>query len=210
MSGKLISLIVLLAIGACSQIQPSTETNADAINFHAWWQALPPASFARQVQLEQVISGRFGEKEFQLQAALEVDQQHFVLVALSAFGHRVLTISYTANDNAQADKNSTQNSSGYQIESSPFVPGSWDGRYLLADLQLALWPLEPLQQALQQSVFQLSESDDQLKRQLWQNDQLILEIRYASPQHLDNTLRLSNLQHHYELDISTQILPTKQ
>src|SRR6185369_6422331 len=81
----------------------------------------------------QVIHAAYGAKSIVLRTAIEVTAGKLEVVGVTATGQRVFTARY---DGETID-----------ARKSPFVPDKLDPERVLADMQLALWPLSAVQAA---------------------------------------------------------------
>lgn len=139
------------------------------------------ASIARQQHLTVERDGRIDE----LDAALEIDEQHLQLVGL-AFGQRVMTIRYD----------------GKELSSWRHVmlPSQVQPEDVLRDIQLTLWPGDEINKALP-AGWRLE--DDGLRRTLYFNGTPETVIRYAEMPRWSGTVVLENLRYRYRLTIQS-------
>src|SRR5262245_7704903 len=92
----------------------------------------------------QVIHAAFGDRAVTLRTALEVDASSVKVVGVTATGQRLFTAAWDGH-NVTADR-------------GPFVPDDLDPQRVLADMQLALWPLPALRGALSgDSAYEITE-----------------------------------------------------
>jgi len=139
------------------------------------------ASIARQQHLTVEREGRIEE----LDAALEIDENHLQLVGL-AFGQRVMTISYDGRE---------LNSWRHVMLPSQVRPED-----VLSDIQLTLWPSEEINKALP-SGWRLE--DDGLRRTLYFGSETIAVVRYQQMPRWSGTVVLDNVRYHYRLTIQS-------
>ena len=121
----------------------------------------------------------------ELDLALEVDPAHVELVCL-AFGQRVLSLNYD----------------GKQITSWRHImlPRQVKAEDVLEDMQLTLWPLEAIRQALPPG-WQIEDRD--LRRILTAGDEVVTEISYTSMPPWSGSVKLENHRLHYTLTVQT-------
>jgi hypothetical protein len=89
-------------------------------------------------------------------------------------------------------------------QKSAFVPENVDPERVLADVQLALWPLPDVRQAFSQSGLEVTEPFAGVRR-LRRGDALIAEVHYASADPWNGRLWFVNFQHDYSLTIDTTV-----
>ena len=101
---------------------------------------LAPATLGRSLSLQQhLVVERRGRID-ELDAALEVDAERLDLVGL-ALGQRILALHYDGRS--------------LQSWRHPLVPEQLRGEDVLEDLQLTLWPIEVIKNALPAGCFKL-------------------------------------------------------
>ena len=110
------------------------------------------------------------------------------IVGVSATGQRLFTASWDGK-NVTADR-------------SPFVPKDLAPERVLADMQLALWPLESVRAALRDSGQEVTEPFPGVRR-LRRGDRLIAEVHYAGADAWNGRLWFVNLEFGYALTIDT-------
>jgi hypothetical protein len=137
-----------------------------------------------------VLHAAYGERELTLQCALQADATAVTLVALGPLGQRAFTLRYD----------------GQQVEaqSSPYAPQTLPPRRVLADVELALWPLSAWQQQLAGSDWSLTEPRPGLRRLRYRR-QLVAEVHYDGADLWRSHLWLANLPLGYTLEIEPQI-----
>lgn len=137
----------------------------------------------------QVVRGAFGEREVTLQCAVQVQGNTLTVIGVSAMGQRVFTLSY------DGDK--------LTAEASPFVPSGFAPERLLADLELALWPLKSLQAAYAGTPWAVTEpyaGDRRLRR----DGKLIAEVHYTGADPWNTRYWISNFEFGYALAVDPQ------
>jgi len=176
-------LLVALLLSACGLLgvrEPPTSP-----------QLLPPSSLGRSVGVLQIVRGAYGEQDLAFQCVVEVNAQQLTMIGLSAQGQRLFSLRY---DGEKLD-----------VESSALAPPGLDPRRVLADLQLALWPLASLQQSFAGTPWHLSEPAPATRR-LRREGRLVAEVHYGSADPWLGPLWLSNFEAGYSLSIESQPL----
>lgn len=154
--------------------------------------SLPPSSLGAPRSALQIVHGVFGDEEVAFQCVVDVQPERVTVVGLSALGQRWFSL--------QLDRN------GLTGETRPELPVQLEPRRILADLQLALWPLAAWQQALNGSEWQVSEPAPGTRR-LRHDGRLVAEVHYAGTDPWRGRLWLSNFEHGYSLAVDSQALP---
>jgi len=141
------------------------------------------------VRAEQILTLSAGDRTTTLQAYVDVTPQKISVVGATALGQRVLSF--------------TRDAAGLRVEAAE---GGIDPQQVLADLQLATWPLAALQAAAG-SPWRISEPRPGLRRVL-RGDEPFAEIHYAGPQPpWHGRIWLVNFPNRYTLDIESRPLP---
>ncbi|GAB3092123.1 hypothetical protein GCM10027217_02660 [Pseudomaricurvus hydrocarbonicus] len=159
------AVFALLAFGltACSWITPARPPELPLLS---------PATFGQQWQVTQSVTlqplardDRAPHRSGQtLLAAWSVSPARLDFAGLTPTGQTLLTLSYD----------------GQQLTgtTSPLLPKEVSGRDILAQLQLAYWPLHSIQQALSGSPWSLRQVNPG-RRELWLNGQLTLDLQIS-------------------------------
>lgn len=179
-----LALLVLLALGACASAPPPPARLG---------LKLAPSALAAAFSVQQHLRVERGERIDELDVALEVDAAHFELVGL-AFGQRVLTLHYD----------------GEQLTSwrHPMLPAQVRAEDVLEDLQLTLWPLGAIRQALP-AGWRIEEHPMRSslytgrRRTLYMGELPVMQIDYRAQPNWSGTVVLENLRYHYRLTIET-------
>ena len=189
MRAALLPLVLLASlIGACQTTPPSAVPGTDA---HAAPQAPAPLAPPDAVGVRsaaQVIHAAYGARSVVLRTAIEVTPGKLEVVGVTATGQRVFTARY---DGKTID-----------ARKSPFVPDKLDPERVLADMQLALWPLPAVQAAFHERGLEVSEPFPGVRR-LLRGDALLAEVHYASADPWNGRLWYVNFEFGYSLTIDT-------
>lgn len=146
---------------------------------------LPPQGPARRIM--QQIDAHWPNGQRSLLVALELDAKHIALAGISAEGLTLFSVNY---DGLQL-----------QAEQSPLLPEQVEPKRILADLQLAFWPLTLIRQVLPQH-WRVDEAGQ--VRRLWIDNQLRTEVNYLQPDAVwPKRIELNNRDYHYRLTITT-------
>jgi hypothetical protein len=181
MSGTRIAACAAALLAGCAHVAPVPIGAARPL-------APPGALPARSAQ--QTVRAFHGARTVTLRTAVLLDAGALVVVGLTATGQRLFTVNW--------------NGVAVVAERSPFVPADLDPHRMLADMQLALWPLESLQQAFRGSGFEVSEPFSGMRR-LQRGDMPVAEVHYASTDPWNGRLWIVNFEFNYSLAVdSTQ------
>jgi hypothetical protein len=174
------ALSVLLALGGCAS--PPAEPQRLGLR-------LPPAALGQAISVQQRLRVEREQRVDELDVALEVDPAELNLVGL-ALGKRVLTLHYDGN---------TLNSWRH-----PMLPPQVRSEDVLEDLQLTLWPVDVIRQALPAGWYI---EEDGLERTLLKGDTVVTVIRYGGQLRWSGKVVLSNLRYGYRLTIHSVLTP---
>jgi hypothetical protein len=147
---------------------------------------LAPASLGASISLQQHLTVERNGRTDQLDAALEIDSQQLNMVGL-ALGQRVLTLHYD----------------GQTLQSwrHPMLPAQVRAEDVLGDMQLTLWPVEAIRQALP-AGWKIAQQG--LRRTLLLDDVPETVINYSNASPWGGKVVLSNLRYHYRLTIESE------
>lgn len=156
---------------------------------------LAPQALGARRSSQQVLHVAYGKQVLTLQAALQATPGHDTLIAVGPFGQRVFTLDYDGRQ--------------LHAEVSTYLPDTLPPRQMLADVELALWPLDAWQQRLAGSGWVLSAPQPGVRR-LRYHDRLVTEVHYDDGSDgWNGRFWLVNLVYGYTLDItSTSTTPT--
>ena len=146
---------------------------------------MSPASLGTNLSLQQHLKVERNGAVNELDAALEVDEQHLELVGL-ALGQRVLRLHFD----------------GKQVQSwrHVFLPAQVQAENVLDDLQLTLWPRAAIEASLAPG-WRLDEQG--LRRNLYLKDKLVTTIEYSEQLRWNGTAVLQNVRYNYRLTIES-------
>jgi hypothetical protein len=171
---------VLLLSGCATQVQRSAEVPL----------ASPTAVSARSAS--QVIHAIYGARAMTLSTAIQNDASGLDVVGLTATGQRLFTVRWDGT--------------AVSARRSAFVPDAVDPQRVLADMQLALWPLAAVQAAFGKSGLEVTEPFAGVRR-LRRGDTLVAEVHYASADPWNGRLWFVNFEYDYSLTIDTTVAP---
>lgn len=152
--------------------------------------ASPAALSARSAS--QVIHAVYGARAMTLSTAIQLDPGSLKVIGLTATGQRLFTASW--------------NGATVSAQKSAFVPDNVDPERVLADVQLALWPLPAVQAAFGKAGLDVTEPFAGVRR-LRRGDALVAEVHYADPDPWNGRLWFVNFQYDYSLTIDTTVAP---
>jgi hypothetical protein len=146
---------------------------------------LAPATLGTSLSLQQRLTIQRGGVTDGLDAALEIDSQRIDLVGL-VLGQRVMALHYDGRE--------------LQTWRHALVPAALRGEDVLEDLQLTLWPIEPLRSVLPDGY---TIEDIGLRRTLSLADLPVMVIDYSGEPRWNGTIELVNLRYGYRLTIQS-------
>lgn len=190
MRALVLSLALLSPIlSACHTTPPAApRAGADATAPARAHTPLAPPDAVGARSAAQVIHAAYGAKSVVLRTAIEVTAGRLEVVGVTATGQRVFTARY---DGKTID-----------TRKSPFVPDKLDPERVLADMQLALWPLPAVQAAFRERGLEVSEPFPGVRR-LLRGEALLAEVHYASADPWNGRLWFVNFEFGYSLTIDT-------
>ncbi|MCP1574214.1 hypothetical protein J2S30_002593 [Herbaspirillum rubrisubalbicans] len=148
---------------------------------------LAPATLGQSISLQQHLKVERGNRVDELDTALEIDADHLDLVGL-AFGQRVMSLHYDGQQ--------------LQVWRHALLPSQVQGDDVLQDVQLTLWPVSALRQALPEG-WELREAEGQ--RTLLLHGETIAVIDYPDRKPWGGKVILNNLRYHYKLTIQSVV-----
>ncbi|MBL6751629.1 MAG: DUF3261 domain-containing protein [Nevskia sp.] len=181
---RLLPVLGLAALlSACAAAPPSAEITQPPPQHPP---LLPPASVDAPHQAEQVMRGAFGTRDFTLRCVVRATPAQIFVVGLTATGQRAFSVSWDGT--------------AWDTRSAPMVPDSLRPDLLIADVQLALWPLPALQAAYAPAGWEVSEPGGGVRR-LRQGGRIVAEVHYADPHPWNGRYWISNFRYSYSLEI---------
>jgi hypothetical protein len=171
-------LAVLLLAGCATHVQPPAKVPL----------ASPAALSPRSAS--QVIHAVYGARAITLSTAIQLDATKLKVVGVTATGQRLFTVSWDGVTVA--------------AEKSVFVPDNVDPERVLADVQLALWPLADVQKSFGAAGLEVTEPFAGVRR-LRRGDALVAEVHYVGGDPWNGRLWFVNFQYDYSLTIDTSV-----
>lgn len=178
---------LLLSSCAAQRSPPLAASGADELPPIA--SDLPPLP----AQAMQTLHAAFAEREESLQCGIGTANGGWRAVCVNPLGMRLLSLGVAADGQVTAERGLG-------------VPEQLDPRRILADVQLAYWPLASLSAAYAGSPWRVSEPLSGTRR-LWRDGRLAAEIHYADKDPWNGRLWLVNLRYGYTLAIRTETAP---
>ena len=148
--------------------------------------ALAPPSAVSPRSASQVIHATYGTRNVTLRTAIEIDASRVSLVGVTATGQRLFTASYDGQ--------------AVTADASAFVPKEISPERVLADMQLALWPLDAVRAVRHDG--EVTEPWPGLRR-LTRDGKLAAEVHYASADPWGGRLWFVSFEYGYSLTIDT-------
>lgn len=144
---------------------------------------LAPAALGDTISVQQHLTVERDGKTNDLDAALEVDQNNISLVGL-ALGMRVLSLDYDGREISEWRH--------------PMLPSQVQAADVLEDLQLTLWPVAAIAQALP-AGWQIEERG--LRRTLRRDGEVVATIDYSGTPRWQGKAVLDNVRYRYRLTV---------
>ncbi len=175
-------MVLAFVLGGCASAPPAAPAPA-----------IPPlvsgAALGGARATHQVVRGAFGERELTLLAAVQVDAAGVRVVGVDALGRRVFSVTYDGQR--------------VTAEADPAVPEGFSPEHLLADVELALWPLQALQAAYAGTEWTVTEPYPGARR-LRRGGRLVAEVHYTGPDPWVARYWISNVHLGYVLAVDPQ------
>lgn len=185
LAGGTVAALAAALLCGCATVAPAPDAARHALP------VLPPASLGAERAAEQVLHAAYGGREATLHCIVEIAPERLRVIGVTALGQRVFRLE--------------QDAQGLRVERSPFAPGELQPQDILADIQLAYWPLPTLQSVAPAGV-RLTEPRPGLRR-LSRGARLVAEVHYAADDPWNGRLWLVNVERGYSLDITSHPLP---
>lgn len=154
---------------------------------------MPPlagaAALPQPRAVNQVVRGAFGDRELSMVCAVQADGRVVRVVGIGTIGQRLFSLEHDGRR--------------MQSEVSPLLPAAFSPERLLADLELALWPLTALQAAYAGSAWSVSEPVAGTRR-LHRDSRLVAEVHYTGADPWVFRYWISNFEFGYVLSVEPQ------
>jgi hypothetical protein len=188
-----VPLLVVVLLAGCAHTAPTAGSSPDVVPPIPASNAPAPRIFAPPSALSprsasQVIHAAYGSRVATLRMAVQIDSAGLKVVGVTATGMRLFSASFDGER--------------VSAERSPFVPKEVSPERVLADMQLALWPLASLRNVYADSGQTISEPLPGVRRVLSGN-RLVAEVHYASDDPWTGRLWFVNFEFGYSLTIDT-------
>jgi hypothetical protein len=178
-------LLASALLAACQSMRPAAPPAVAPSAAHA---ALAPPDAVGTRSASQVIHAVYGARSVVLRTAIETGPARLDVVGVTATGQRVFSAHY---DGQTID-----------ARKSPFVPDKLDPERVLADMQLALWPLAAVQAVFRERGLSVTEPFAGVRR-VMRGEALLAEVHYASPDPWSGRLWFVSFEFDYSLTIDT-------
>jgi hypothetical protein len=174
-----LAVVAPLAGGCAHSMRRTASSTPPAL-------AAPDALSPRNAS--QVIHAAYGARAMTMRTAIQLDAAGLKVVGVTATGQRLFTVGWDGKS--------------VTAEKSALVPDNVDPKRVLADVQLALWPLAALQETLRNQDLEVSEPFAGVRR-LRRGSDLVAEVHYAAADPWASRLWLVNFELDYSLTIDT-------
>jgi len=177
---------ILLMVSACSMLQQTYPLQVEVDQ--GVFVALPkPQQLGQTLNVSQLITAQWNNKQKKLLVQLQVDKESVVLAGFSAWGARILSLTYSG------DEIQTYLLSGL-ADSLP------KPEQVLFNVMISIWPVDAWQKPLAQIGWQLKEKG--LQRTLLDDKgQVIATVTYQKKPYIDGVIVFK----HHTLDYSITI-----
>lgn len=177
-------LLSAVLLGGCAGLQtsPPPAADNDAVP------PLPAATLGQTRNALQIVRAAFGQQEATMQSAVDVTPERMQVVALSAMGLRLFSV--------------TVENGRTTVERAPGIPEQVRPEQILRDIQFCYWPLAALQAGYQGTPWEVSEPFAGTRR-LKRDGRLIAEVHYSKPgtDPWQSRLWLANFEFGYSLSV---------
>jgi hypothetical protein len=173
--------VIALLVAACAADAPAPKPVRHGLPL------LAPSTLGSERSVQQVLQAKFGDQKATLNAVLQVNRTQLQVIALNAVGMRVFTLVYDGVH--------------LRAETLPGLPEQIEPERVLADLQLALWPLPALRAVALGSAWEIAEEAG--LRTLKFKGELVAEVRYDGAP-WQGKLELVNHEFKYSLAVASR------
>ena len=195
---RIIFISFLLLLTGCSlqpTMQPSSHSVQVQVSPELFVDLPQPKQLQQNINVSQLITAQWGEEnKQQLLVQLQVDEQQVVLAGFSAWGVKLLSLNYFAEQ------------SGNKIETN-VMTGLADTlpqpEQVLFNVMLSIWPVQAWQAPLAAIGWTLQENG--LQRKLMdQSGNVIVTIDYQQKPYLDGKITFKHQYLNYTVIIETK------
>ena len=170
----------------CGSVEVRQQAQRIAIANDVFLQLPGATELTESFNATQVISAEYEDRSFSFEAHLESRPGKITIVALGALGGPLFSISYD----------------GAELQASGSVEAQVvNAEYVLADVLLAHWDVDWLNQRLQGASIETSADGN--SRFVSRQDELLIGINYDTPNPWGGKATLTHLERGYVLDIRT-------
>lgn len=187
-------MILMIILSACS-MQPQTHPVLVELNQNQFVTLPKPAQLGQTLNASQLITAQWGDnKQQKLLVQLQVDKQSVVLAGFSAWGARILSITYSG------DEIQTYLLSGL----ADTLPKP---EQVLFNVMISIWPVEAWKEPLAQIGWLLIEKD--LKRELMDEKGVVIaDVTYQTRAYIDGMIVFKHYPLDYIITIETHTINT--
>lgn len=179
---------ILLMVSACSMLQQTHPFQVEVDQ--GVFVTLPtPQQLRKTLNVSQLITAQWGNKEQKLQVQLQVDKESVVLAGFSAWGAPILSLTY----------------SGEEIQTyllSGLVDSLPKPEQVLFNLMISIWPVDAWQKPLAQIGWRLEETG--LQRELIDDKgHVVATVTYQTKPYIDGVIVFKHHSLDYTITIET-------
>ncbi|WP_444998345.1 DUF3261 domain-containing protein [Aliikangiella sp. IMCC44359] len=185
--------IILFLFTGCAHLQYSDKLIE--LDNGVQFQLLSPKSFGHNIVATQAAEVSFNNETHELIFQSEITDEKFVVVGLLPAGTRLFTVVYDGDT--------------IEVDGVSQVIKKINPRYLLADIQFALWPVEQVKNSLYNNAncfksdeCRLVNSDSSFLRTLYRGSKKLIEVKYGGVPHYQNHLAFYHYTRGYQLMIT--------
>jgi len=183
---RCLGLLLAVGLAGCAALPAPAPEAAPAVELPP---LLAPATLGASRDAQQILRAAFGEHEVVLRSVVHTTPDQIEMVILTALGQRAISVNWNGKD--------------WKVETAPMVPDTLRPESLLADLQLALWPLAALQAAYHPAGWEVTEPGGGVRR-LRHDGKLIAEVDYADADPWRGRYWISNFRFGYALAVEAE------
>lgn len=150
---------------------------------------LAPSILSSDIAATQKVTGNYGDTPFVLLSHIEIDNEHFAMVATTTASNTLFALNFSTDD--------------LTVSSSPWLPKQLDALHVLADFQLIFWPREAISQSLESDGMQIIDDVKMHTRTISHNGSVMIEIKYQHDDPWQGTINFKNNAWGYTYVIET-------